>query len=193
MSPNVSMVSGLSKWPALQTSYLANTMVHCIFAFRKLCRYTPMPGRLHFDAARHLLDHLRCCLPQALKFYIDPSRFPIGLMLQEAGHGSIDPSFFYTVNSSFQDCDTNGRSTGCCMGFLAGGCIDHSSFVPPPIAMSTAEAETNVLTIGAMATRHKSLIFFDLLYGNPDHQFTVPIFSDSQSMLAITANDCGTR
>jgi hypothetical protein len=85
------------------------------------------------------------------------------------------------------------RSTGCYLGFLQGGLIDFSSSVPPPVAMSTAEAELNYASITCMAMATTRQAIMAILYNDPSRPFTVPLFTDSQSMDAIALNDRDTR
>ena len=43
------------------------------------------------------------------------------------------------------------RSTGACIVFYQGGPIDHFTYVPDPVAQSTAEIEYNVSWTSGMA------------------------------------------
>ena len=63
-------------------------------------------------------------------------------MVKEATKFSGDPMYMIFADSSFADCD-HGRSTACDLQVFQGGLIDHLSWVPNPIALSTAEAESN--------------------------------------------------
>lgn len=172
-------------------NYLAHTAMEELFAIRKLCRFTRSPGRLHFEATLHLLNHIRCHPPQALKWYHDAHASPLAQFLVDSGHPKVDPTFVYYVDSSWQDC-WDGRSTGALFGLLQGGIIDGSSFVPSPIALSSAEAETNAMTVCNMSATRSRMIYMELLTGNPDATFTVPILTDSQAAIAITRNEKGT-
>jgi len=150
------------------------------------------PDRIHFQALLHLLHHLRCHSPQALTYYCDVFKSPIAKMLQEAGHTTVDPCFIWCCDSSFGDCDA-ACSTGCHVGLLQGGLIYLSSFVPNPIAASSCESETNTMTVAAMASRQTAMIYCDLVYGDQDRPFTVPMFTNSLSRLAATHNQRTTR
>jgi len=108
-------------------------------------------------------------------------------MLQEAGHTAVDPSFVRFCDSSFDDCD-DSRSTGCHVGLLQGGLINLSSFVPNPIAVSSCKCETNTMTVAVMASQQSVIIDCDLLYGDQERPFTVPMFTDSSSGIAATRN-----
>jgi hypothetical protein len=54
----------------------------------------------------------------------------------------MDPSFVWFIDSSHADCD-EAQSTGANAGFIQGGLVDFSSFVPNHIPFSSAESESN--------------------------------------------------
>lgn len=60
-------------------------------------------------------------------------------------------------DSSWNDDVNTGRSTGCFLIFYCGGVIDHSSNMPGPVALSSAEAEYNQACIATMALMHISM------------------------------------
>ena len=78
--------------------------------------------------------------------------------------------------------------TGCHVVLLQGGLINFSSFVPNPIAASSCESETTTMTVAVMASRQSVMIYCDLLYGNQERLFTVPMFTNSSSGIAATHN-----
>jgi hypothetical protein len=78
-------------------------------------------------------------------------------------------------------------ATGCHVGLLQGGLIYFSS-VPNPIAVSSCDSETNTMTVAAMASRQTAMSYCDLVYGDQDRPFTVPMFTDSSSGMAATRN-----
>ena len=136
------------------------------------------PGRKHFEAIYHLLQHLRCHGVGALCYYPDALESPIGRLLQEI-NPSINPFYVYFSDSSHQDAD-ECRSTGCYVGIIQGGIVDMNSFVPPPIAMSTGESENNTMcAASAMASQHTTMIIMQMQYGNPDRPYTVPLLVGS--------------
>jgi hypothetical protein len=95
-------------------------------------------------------------------------------------------------DSSWSDCEDK-RSTGCYIILCQGGIVDHSTFVPTPIAMSSAEAEIYAKTVAAMSTNYLRQVFCELEFGDPDRPFTVPILTDSQSGIFITQNNRDTK
>jgi hypothetical protein len=59
--------------------------------------------------------------------------------------------------------------------------------------MSTAEAESNILTLAALASSHVRHTWMQIRHDDPSRAFTVPIFTDSMAALAISSNDRDTR
>jgi hypothetical protein len=110
------------------------------------------------------------------------------MMLHEAKQEAIDPSFVIFVDSSWGNCNDQ-HSTGCYMVLLQGGSVDHNSFVPDPITLSSIEAQVNAATVGIMSEAHTRMIFMEVPYMNPDRPYTIPVFSDSAAAIAISKND----
>jgi hypothetical protein len=104
----------------------------------------------------------------------------------------VDPSFICITDSSWGDCDDR-KSTGCYIILVQGGIVDHSSFVPNPITLSSAEAEINAMTIGAMATNYIRQVYCHVMFNDPSRPFTVPMFTDSSSGIFITQNERDTK
>lgn len=75
---------------------------------------------------------------------------PVSKMLFEY---QIDPSSPVVIfsDSSWQDVKDDGRSTGCFAIFVQGALVQISSFIPNPVAMSSAEAESNTFSAAGMA------------------------------------------
>jgi len=123
-----------------------------------------------------------------MTFYKDVTKSPLAKWLIDAGLEHIDPTFVEFFDSSWQDCD-DGRSTGGYTILFQGGLISFNSFVPQPIAMSTAEAEINAGATATAQVMHVRQAIMELLYGNPDIPFTVPVLTDSTAADAITSNE----
>ena len=93
-------------------SYLSHIVFEELFVIRRICCFTRLPGRPHFCAALHLLHHLRCHPPQAIKFYCNPSHSPLTQMLCDIGLSHLDPgSLIYFCDSALGDCD-HGKTAG---------------------------------------------------------------------------------
>lgn len=171
-------------------NYLSHTAVGPLFAIRKLCRFTRSPGLPHFEAALHLLHHLRCHPPPALKYYHNLAHSPLHSMLL-LNDITVDCSLAWFTDSSFADCDDQ-RSTGCHIGVAQGGLINASSFVPQPVALSSAEAEVNALTVGITAAMHAKYLWMELLTGDSEASLTVPVFVDNSAAIAISSSERST-
>lgn len=172
-------------------NWLSHTCFEELFAIRKGCKFMHRPGRRHFKAIRHLLNHIRCHTPKALKFYSDVSRSPLFHLIKDAGL-KIDTTLVTFTDSSWGDCDDQ-HSTGCYCILLQGGVVDASSFVPNIVTGSSAEAETNASCVATMATIHIRQIVMEILSGSPDTPLTVPVLTDSTASDTITRNDKDTR
>ena len=169
-------------------NWLSNTAFKQMFAIRKACKFMNLPGRNHFRAVQHLMFHMWCYPPKALKYYSDIQQAPISQFLADAGHPKLDPSYAMFTDSSFSDCD-NSRSTGGYVTLYQGGIVDMGSFVPQPIAQSTCEAESNAQCLAIMASRPITKMIMELTYGDPEHPFTLPLLTDSSSSIAQANSD----
>jgi hypothetical protein len=162
--------------------YLTLTRTDILYAVNKLAKFDHRPGKTHFDALVHVLRYLRDNIFWGLRFYSDISTSPVHHVLLSNNLPSTDP-FITMCDSSWNDDVDHGRSTGCFLIFYMGGIIDHSSNLPDPIALSSAEAEYNQACLALVASTHVSMILEDLTQqpSPPD----LPIFMDSQSGIAI--------
>ena len=169
-------------------NYLSGTAIEELYATRKACKYMRFPGRRHFRAVLHLLHHLRCHPPKALRYYAAPQTSPVSRLIVDAGHSEVDPMFVTFSDSSFADCD-DLFSTGAYITMLAGGPVSFSSFVPTILAMSTAEAEMNAMTSATVATIEIRRILSQVLFNDSQRPWTVPLFTDSKAAAAIAKSD----
>jgi hypothetical protein len=62
--------------------------------------------------------------------------------------------FYGFSDSSWNDDKDSGHSTGCFIITYMGGIVDHSSNLPDPVSLSSAEAEYNEGCITMMAASH---------------------------------------
>ena len=116
-------------------------------------------------------------------------------MIKEQGHNKDNHNALLFTDSSFQDCPDTSRSTGCYACYLQGGAVDIQSFVPLPVAMSSAEAEYNAAAQGTMAMRHLMQIWNEGMGQEPDktpHE-PIPLFCDSTSAIAMIESSKGTK
>jgi hypothetical protein len=98
---------------------------------------------------------------------------------------AILKEYFYTLSdSSWNDDVDHGRSTGSYQSYYMGGVVDHSSNLPDPIALSSAEAEYNEACLACMATNHLAMIL-DEFEGRTEPRRAIPILLDSKSAIAM--------
>ena len=65
---------------------------------------------------------------------------PVTDLLRQASI-KTENQLMYFSDSSWKDCPDTVRSTGAYIIFYQGGKIDHGTFVPGPVAQSSAESE----------------------------------------------------
>jgi hypothetical protein len=87
-----------------------------------------------------------------------------------------------------------GRSKGCFLIYYMGGIVDHSSNIPDPVAMSSAEAEYNQACIATMALLHISMAINNLELLEEDYPRTnIPPILDSNCTISIGSSFCDTK
>jgi hypothetical protein len=108
-------------------------------------------------------------------------------MLQKENIEQTHP-FFSFSDSSWDDDVDNGRSTGCYIITYMGGVVDHSSKLPNPVALSSAEAEYNEGCLAMMATSHLRMLLAK--WENTTDETLAPtnIYFDSRSAIAMESN-----
>ena len=166
--------------------YLALTRTDIIHAVNKLAKYTRRPGRSHFNALIHTLRYLRDHAYLGVTFYSDMKRSAIYKIFERTESlQAILKEYFYTLSdSSWNDDVDHGRSTGSYQSYYMGGVVDHSSNLPDPIALSSAEAEYNEACLACMATNHLAMIL-DEFEGRTEPRRAIPILLDSKSAIAM--------
>jgi hypothetical protein len=169
--------------------YLSNTRPDLVYGINKLAKYSRMPGEKHFLALIHLLRYLSQHTQYGLTFYSNIEDAPIYKMLKE---NKITPSrklFTFTDSSWDDDFDTS-RSTGGYIIFYQGGVVDHSSNMPIPVAMSSAEAEYNEACLACMATgnMHMTLNHIEGIQEGSKDDLPVDIFMDNKSAVDMSVS-----
>ena len=137
--------------------YLLNTRPDLTFAVTKLAKFMKYPGREHFKALLRTLKYVRDNANLGLKYYHQWNESPVYTILK-SNDIMTTHNLFGTHDSSWQDCPDTGKSTGCYIHFMQGGPVDFSTFVPSPVAMSSAESETNAGANAAMAMQYIRMI-----------------------------------
>jgi hypothetical protein len=170
-----------------------NTFTCLHFSIRKLAKFNTRPGRKHYKAIAHLLRHLRCNTRRGgIRHYADLNDSPFTKLLASF-NGPTDYPLVLCTDASWQDCPDTSRSTGCYMLFAQGGIVDAASFVPNPIALSSAESECNAAAFGVTAAQHIRQLFQELRGLLPDTQLSIPLVMDSSSAIAIASKSRDTR
>ena len=105
---------------------------------------------------------------------------------------SMHPILLFT-DSSWQDCPDTSRSTGCYCIYVHGSLVDSASFVPSPIAMSSAEAEYNAAAFGLTAALHTKQVYNCFMHRHPDSPVTIALCIDSASAICMMNNNKDTK
>jgi hypothetical protein len=167
--------------------YLSMTRCNTIFAINKLAKYSKYPGRNHFVALFHLLRYLRDHTSYGLQFYSNFSSSPISQMLTKEELTQTHP-FFSFSDSSWDDDVDHGRSTGCYIITYMGGVIDHSSNLPNPVTLSSAEAEYNEGCLAMTATSHLRMLLAEFQGATDESMEPTNIYFDSKSAIVMGSN-----
>lgn len=166
--------------------YLALTRTDIIFAVNKLAKFTRRPGENHIKALLHLLRYLRDHTHLGVRFYSNLEDAPVTKLLKEHGHDFELVPFYAFSDSSWNDDVDNGRSTGCFLVLYMGGVVDHSSNLPDPVALSSAEAEYNQACLACMASSHLRMFLDEMeLLAVDTVSPSISIFLDSSSAIAM--------
>ena len=166
--------------------YLMNTAFALHFPISKLAKFNTLPGRKHFKALKHLLMYLRCHHQNfGLRYYSNEQDSPIYKRVQEYTSADLTCPLKLFTDSSWQDCPDDGRSTGCYLLYFKGGIVNAASFVPTPVALSSAEAEYNALAHSFQAVANSRQLVHELYGNHADTPLSIPVFCDSESAIAI--------
>jgi hypothetical protein len=172
--------------------YLSNTRPDLTFGINKLAKYSRQPGERQILALIHMLKYLSYNTQLGLTYYSDITKAPVYKMLKD---NNITPKrkMFTFSDSSWDDDHDTSRSTGGYLIFYQGGVIDHSSNLPIPIAMSSAEAEYNQCCLACMATgnMHMTLNHVEGIEEGSAQDHPIDIFMDNKSAvdMSVTFKD----
>ena len=114
-------------------------------------------------------------------------------LIKEKTDARPDSPLIMFVDSSWQDCPDTSRSTGCFLLYQQGGIVDGGSFVPNPIALSSAEAEYNALAYAMQKTVNTRQVLHEMHGNHPDTTLNIPFLCDSESALIIADNNKDTK
>ncbi|MGH3053820.1 MAG: reverse transcriptase domain-containing protein [Gaiellaceae bacterium] len=175
--------------------YLNCTRPDIVFAVMKLVKFNLNPGRPHFEALIHLLGYIRDHSLYGLQFYSNTHDSPVYSLLSQHNITTKRDLFAFS-DSSWQDCPDTGRSTGSFLIFYKGGVVDHSSFLPDPVAMSSGEAEYNTACATCIAVAHLRMLtnkLITLSSSDPPNQEPVTIILDNTAAIKMGQSFRDTR
>ena len=107
------------------------------FAVHKLAKFSANTGKINFEGLVHLLRYIRENKTLVLKYYADMNYSPVSDLLIQASIKNENHLMDFS-DSSWKYCLDTGRSTGAYIIFYQGGPIDHGTYVPGPVAQSSA-------------------------------------------------------
>jgi hypothetical protein len=119
-----------------------------------------------------------------IRFYSDLFRAPL-MKILESQEIKQHHAFFGFSDSSWNDDADTGRSTGCFILTYMGGIVDHSSNMPDPVALSSAEAEYNEGCVAFMAASHLRMLLCELEGIEEEKMGPTTMFFDSKSAIAM--------
>ena len=85
----------------------------------------------------------------------------VKILIENTIHINEDTNVTFS-DSSWNDCDKTGRSTGGNISIMQGGPVDHSSHLPIPVAVSNGKAE--YISAACMRASHQLMWIYDLKY-----------------------------
>ena len=107
------------------------------FSVHKLAKFPANHGKVHIEGLVHLLSYIRNNKTLGLKYYADLNDAPVTDLLRQSNIKTKNHLMAFS-DSSWQDCPDTGRSTGAYIIYYQGGPIDHGTYVPGPVAQSSA-------------------------------------------------------
>ena len=131
----------------------------------------------------YLLHHFRCHPPKQLIFRHDIESAPVTTKILNRIEGFRD---------QYADAD-KGRSTACHLLVVQGGLIEHTSCVPTPLPLSTAESESNCYSVAIMKILSTMKDFAPLFMKDSNDTLTVPNLVDSNAAIPMNTSDQPTR
>ena len=164
--------------------YLAQTRPDIAFSVNKLAKFSRSPGIKHFEAILHLLRYLRDNTYLGLRYYSNVNDSPIYESLRNNNINETGSLLAYSDSSWHDDVDS-GRSTGSYLIAYMGGIVDHSSNMPGPVAMSSAEAEYNEACLATMALSHIQMFENELENQQVDAVSNTNLYLDNISAIAM--------
>ena len=131
------------------------------FAVSKLAKFSNSPGKRHYQDLIWVLGYVKNTCNQGIRFYNKLKDSPVHHLLKENNIIENASHLVTFTDASWQDDTDTGRSTCGRISFFQGGAIDHSTHVPVPVAMSSAEAEYLGAAGAATSAAHLRMLWYD--------------------------------
>jgi len=93
------------------------------------------------------------------------------------------------TDASWQDCTDTGRSTCGRISFFHGGAIDHASYMPVPVAMSSGEAEYLGAAGAAIAAAHLRMLWYDFKCLGTSSTYSIELMEKEPPSLIMVDNE----
>jgi hypothetical protein len=122
-----------------------------------------------------------------IRFYSDLFKAPLIKMLESQEIQQHHEFFGFSDSSWNNDADT-GQSMGCFILTYMGGIVDHSSNIPDPVTLSSAEAEYNEGCMAFMAASHLRMLLCELEGIDETEMPPTAMIFDSKSAIAMVSS-----
>ena len=136
------------------------------FAVHKLEKFSANPGEVNFEGSINLLRYIRDNKTLGLKYYSDLNDARVTYLLRKPSIKTKNDLMDFS-DYSWQYFPNTVRSTGAYIIFYQGEKIDHGTYVPGPVAQSSAESEYNAACTAGMALAHFRMLIRELLNKDP--------------------------
>ena len=137
------------------------------FAVHKLAFFSSNPGKVHFEGLVHLLRYIRYNKTLGLKYYADFKDAPLSYLLRQPSIKNENQLMAFSYYS-WHYCANTDRSTGSYIIFYQVGPNYHSTHVPRPVDLSSAESCYNASCTVGMALSHFRMLIHELLNKDPN-------------------------
>ena len=167
------------------------------YAVGKLAKFSHAPGDNHYKALTWLLGYIYKYPNKAIQYYTIPNNLLLHNTLKEAKIELNDKLTVTFTDASWQDCVDTGQITGGYVTFKSGGVVNHRSYLPVPVALSSREAEYLAAYVACTAAQHIRMLNYNLYHLMEENYElektqTYPssnVILDSKAAIAIAKSD----
>jgi len=167
------------------------------FAVSKLAKFSNAPGKKHYQALIWLMGYVKATPNKGIRFYSRIRDSPVYSLLKENDTEMNSSNLVTFSDASWQDCLDTGRSTCGRISFFQGGAVDHSTYVPVPVAMSSGESEYLGAAGAAIGAAHLRMLCYDFnnlgaTHYNVENMEREPpslIMVDNEAAIAMSKSD----